>query len=134
MIYKTMNHDCGALYSALQLINNGYNNNIRFKREPEYIGADRNGRFKYRFTLTVHNSSAAGARRSPSGRRIAAACWHAHGHFFDALFDADPSALIIVADTTGERTIDRISGNWRDRQVGSIFAPYMYSELCDCGE
>jgi hypothetical protein len=116
---------------ALAEVNHRYRGNIRFKREPEYQGNTT------RFTLTVCDSTGPGSRISPhrqtvSGnpRRIHAACWHAHGHFFEALFrlpSIDPKARLWAGSTliTGPELQD---GNWQDRDIGTC----MYSEACDC--
>jgi len=68
------------LDEALNCVNQKFDDNIQFKNfeqiSKKYIS----------FTLTVKNSSAPGSRRAQSGRKIAAACWHAHGYFFEYLF------------------------------------------------
>jgi hypothetical protein len=122
-----------TLYDALDKVNQDYDGNIVFKRGPELFGSmyHHNGRNKYIFTLKVADSSKAGARRSRSGRRIAAACWHVHGHFFDALFDLDPDA-VVKTSFTGNRTITADQGNWIDANIGNAWYPFYYSEACEC--
>jgi len=89
------------------------------------------------FRLGVNDCRAAGARRGfcrrndGERRRLSAACWHAHGHFFEALYEQAPQAVV-------KTSITRIfgpsqsEGNWIDRQCGSMFDPAMFSELCEC--
>lgn len=119
------------LQAALDATNTLYEDNIRFKR----IDALNTAATRWRFTLTVESSKAPGARRSASAirpdRRIAAACWHVHGHFFEALFAAAPDARI----KAGAHTITgptAANGNWQDWQIGSLAYPIMYSDACDC--
>lgn len=91
-------------------------------------GATKNG-LTIRLRLGVHSSRRAGARRGLTGRRIAAACWHAHGVFFDELLKLEPQAVILTA---GNQQITAQGGNWVDRNIGSIMKPFAYSEACDC--
>jgi hypothetical protein len=101
--------------------------NVIFNRY-EHVGK------RIRFTLTVKDSKGKGARRGfqvnkdGSHRRLAKACWHAHGEFFEALLDFVPEAVI----QAGTKTIDKNGGNWQDWNIGSQFEPYFYSEACDC--
>jgi hypothetical protein len=111
------------LDSALDYINGRYfNGNIKLKNWKEQ------GR-RLRFTLTVHDSRGPGSRISHTGRRIAAACWHAHGHLFDALFVINPRIWIQATRTRAARIT---GGNWQDRNIGSVAQPMLYSEACDC--
>ncbi len=109
------------LIDALKRTNKDFAGNVRFKR------IEQQGR-QMLFTLTVHNSSEPGARRGYQGQRVAAACWHVHGTFFDHLIDINPGVVI----KTALATIDKNGGNWQDKQVGSVMFPRMYSEMCDC--
>lgn len=72
-----------------------------------------------------------GARISSSGRRIAAACWHVHGDFFDALLKIQPNAVIVTRGGPGA-VIDKNGGNWQDCNIGSRMSPMMFSEACEC--
>ena len=122
---KVLNTNSLALHSALQAVNEVYQGNIKF-RSVESLNQKET---TFRFTLTVENSSRPGARRSRNGRRIAAACWHVHGDFFDALFEYSPAAIIRVS---GEAPITATAGNWVDRNIGSEYQPFWFSEACDC--
>lgn len=119
------------LDEALKAVNYIYEGNIKFRHCDPINKANT----RWRFTLTVHSSKGKGARRSASyfarDRRIAAACWHVHGHFFEALFAASPDARI----KAGTRTITgptEADGNWQDWNIGPPVAPLYYSEACDC--
>lgn len=107
--------------SVLTEVNRKYDGNVKWKRfEPNGSGVH--------FTLTVNNSKAKGSRKSYEGRRIAAACWHVHGDFFDALFEIAPESYV----RSMGRRIDVNGGNWEDRNIGSQMYPMMHSESCDC--
>ena len=112
---------------ALAETNEDFDNNIRFKR-LDAAGKTRAGDPKHTVTLTVHSSKESGSRRSRSGRRIAAACWHAHGTFMDAL----PENCEIVTTIGRGRETKRPGDPWQDANVGSDFYPLYFSEACDC--
>lgn len=106
------------LQNALDKVNQKYDGNIRFKDIRQQ------GR-NIRFTLTVNNSRGKGGRlNADRGRHIAAACWHVHGEFFDAL----PCEAVVIANGAKIRPGD----TWKDRNMGSLWYPAYYSELCEC--
>ena len=116
------------MQTALNLTNDLYDCNIKFNRyEP--IGN------RINFTLTVVSSKNKGSRygfqlnKNGSHRKLAKACWHVHGDFFDSLFSINPEAEVV---SMGKK-INTNSGNWEDRNIGSQYQPYFYSEACDCG-
>jgi hypothetical protein len=117
---KAKNTNRNDMERALAIVNKKYAGNIKWNRFDD--GKTIN------FTLTVKSSKAPGGRRAPSGRRVAAACWHVHGDFFDALFGICPDAVIVSMG----RKITKDEGNWQDRNIGSVYMPFMYSEACDC--
>lgn len=118
------------LNSALEKVNEKFDDNIRFKR-IEQTGKN------IRFTLTVNNSKSKGGRIGHSGKRVAAACWHAHGTFFDSLLqEVNHNALIVIGDkkvyALGDNDELTVFGNWEDRNIGSRWMPLYYSEACEC--
>lgn len=109
---------------------NKYGGNITFKEMPASV----NNRC-LRFTLTVVDSNGDGARISPSGRRVAAACWHAHRDVFRAIFKEYPDARIKTshADYRGEAHFDATfdaTGNTPVQAAGGHRATFRYA--CDC--
>jgi hypothetical protein len=116
-------------HALLEINNTRYDRNIRFKKWRDEGTREK----RIRFTLTVVSSRGPGARRSGTGRRIAAACWHAHGHFFEALFRINPLAWVKV-DRQGKIKITEDYGNWQDCTIGSRAMPMMFSEACECTE
>lgn len=128
MIVKNANMD--HFHAALAVVNERYAGNIKFKTlEPK-------GR-RISFTLTVVSSTigtgkakvtAPGVSIGPNGRRIAAACYHVHGDFFDALFRVCPDAVVMSLG----KVITKDGGNWQDWNKGSMMYPKLASECCEC--
>lgn len=114
-----------TLQRALQVLNRHYGNNVQFDRfdvHPRCVD----------FTLRVRSSRGPGARRSFTGRRMAKACWHVHGKFFEYVLALDHQARIVSRWSGGPTTITRQSGNWQDANIGSQMQPLMFSQACDC--
>jgi hypothetical protein len=109
---------------ALEQSNKEFDDNLIFKRF-EFIGQTRDKTDKYRVTLTVKSSKEKGGRIGHSGKRVAAACWHAHGTFFDNL---PVGTEIIVGNSNKIYAGDR----WVDTNIGSVYNPLYYSEACEC--
>lgn len=105
-----------------------YDGNIRFNREPET-----KGNFVL-FTLTVRSSRDKGAKRSNTGRRIAACCWHAHRDVMIAIFNVNPEALLVTAMARyeGRDGFERNYPATGDANIGSAFAPMCYADACEC--
>ena len=116
--------------NALKEINILFNDNVVFNR----FDVQENGNIQ--FTLKVKNSKEAGARFSPNGRKLASACWHVYGEFFDALLNENNSAVIISSYTKEPIKIymenDEIVGNWQDWNAGNYYNPVKVSKLCLC--
>lgn len=123
----------GVSESALRFIvesvsNLRYNGNIVFKREPE-----RKGNFVF-FTLTVNYSGGKGGRRSHTGRKVAAACWHAHRDVMRAMFESYPEAILVTALARYEGRVDfeRSFEATGDGNIGSMAAPLAMRDACEC--
>jgi hypothetical protein len=119
---KAKNITNEEMEKALKQVNKEYKGNIVWKRSPEKSGNFLN------FTLTVADSNKPGSRRSAEGRRIAAACWHAHGYLFEAMIKIAPNVIIKSMD----KTITAEGGNWQDMNIGSNYNPLYASEACNC--
>ena len=109
--------------NALLKANTQFDNNLKFKN-IDFVGYTREKNEKYRVTLSVHNSKNPGSRIGHSGKRVAAACWHAYGTFIDAL----PK----VAEVEANGRIISPGDMWYDWNIGSMYQPLFYSEACDC--
>ena len=112
---------------ALAIANEEFEDNLKFKR-LDAAGRTRSGDPKFTVTLTVKNSRELGGRRAYSGRRIAAACWHSHGVFMDAL----PEECEIVTTIGRNRETKRPGAPWQDANIGSMMYPLYFSEACEC--
>lgn len=123
-----------VIYNALDIINGHYDGNITWRRVPYLAGRDRQGRNIYIVTLTVKDSKGLGARISVGlngkARAVAAACWHVHGRFYDALWACDPNTMVEAAG----RKLQGPDDNWQDWNIGSYARPLHYSEACRCEE
>ena len=132
---------------ALAATNKTFEDNIIFNR----FDAANKKQTRFNVTLKVQDSKKAGHRRGfpyftgfnsvpdySKRRRLACACWHVHGTFFDKLFEINSEIAIrsgssLANPNRGEGgwiTID--GGNWQDRDIGSRLNPYWFSEACDC--
>jgi len=118
------------LQAALNIVNEHYGGNVQFLFcRP--AGYTRGGSEKHNVRLRVLDRRGPGAQhglhrvKSGERRRTSAACWHVHGTFFDAL----PTGAEIRLSQEG---LHRPGDPWRDRQVGSLFDPVYFSDLCDC--
>lgn len=78
--------------------------------------------------------SAPGARKSASGRRLAAACWHAYRDVLAAIFDVNPDTRVYTAMATYRGRDDFYAQYPRTahRDIGSMAKPAYMPELCDC--
>lgn len=78
--------------------------------------------------------SAAGARRSWSGRRIAAACWHAYRDVLAGVFEVNPNARVVTA-MSKYVGLSGFHANYpatANANIGSMMQPAYMPELCDC--
>ena len=120
------------ILAAVKFAGERFGDNLTVKR-LDFAGRTRNGADKYTLTITVKSSAGPGARRSPEGRRIAAACWHAHG----ALIDAMPDGVTVDTSTGagGLRTV-KPGDKWHDWRIndlpGSVWYYTWASSLCEC--
>jgi hypothetical protein len=109
---------------ALAQVNDHFSGNVKFKRFDR-AGSARTPYFNV--TLTVEDSRGPGGRWNyDRSRRVAAACWHVHGRFIDAL----PEGTKVVAL---DRTVYP-GDEWHDWSVSSSWHPVMISETCECLE
>lgn len=84
--------------------------------------------------IVPDTSFSAGARRSAAGRRLKAACWHAHRDVLQSLFTAKPDARVTtsMADYRGLESFRRQFPHTAYHNIGSTFNPVEYRDACDC--
>lgn len=83
--------------------------------------------------LAVHDSKAPGARRSASGRRMPAACWHAFRDVVQDILDTVPDAVVTTSMARYDAaTFADVYPATGDVSIGSMVAPAYMPELCDC--
>lgn len=78
--------------------------------------------------------SAPGARKSWSGRRINAACWHAYRDVIGAVFAINPNARVYTG-MAKYRGVEGFHANYPATahvNVGSVMQPAYMPDLCDC--
>jgi hypothetical protein len=107
--------------NALFEANKYFDGNLKFKRF-EFSGPSG---LRLNVTLTVNDSKEIGSRRNAEGGRIAAACWHAHGVFFDSL----PAGTEIRSAQGGTF---HAGDKWQDSNIGSLYRPLQASHACNC--
>ena len=125
MLIRNATYD--DIIEALNQVNAEFDGNIKTKRF-DHAGKTRQGGDKYNVTLSVNDSRAKGGRRGRSGRRIAAACWHAYGTFRDYL----PEGTEVISNTAKGRDVEHPGDPWQDWNIGSAYYPFYYSDACDC--
>jgi hypothetical protein len=79
-------------------------------------------------------SRSEGARRSWTGRRVPAVCWHAYRDVLAALFEQRPEATVrtALAVYRGREGFEACYPETAYRNVGSQMQPAYMPELCDC--
>jgi hypothetical protein len=105
-----------------------YGGNLIFKRLPETDGR------AVRFTLTVRKAADPGGRRSNTGRKVCAACWHCHRDVMEAILTIVPNARIKTAqaDYRGREDFDEKFEDTGDTNCGSMMDPLAYADSCEC--
>lgn len=108
-----------------------YAGNISLVDAPRALNM-RGDRFRAR--IRASRSALQGARRTWTGRRSVAACWHAHRDVLALMFAEHPHAVVrttfaVYRGAEGFR--DNFPGTGR-RNIGSAYTPVRMPELCDC--
>lgn len=110
-------------------------NKSRYRGNLEFTYLEIKGKRKQylSFTLRVRDSKGMGARLSHSGRRMVAACWHAHRDFMRELFHQFPSATLqsCQAKYQGEVHFLKTFDSTGDKNIGSMAQPLPYRMACD---
>jgi hypothetical protein len=105
-----------------------YGGNVTVQKDAHPLSGNR-----FQGRLWVLDSRGPGARRSWTGQRLRAACWHAYRDVLLAMFREYPEAIA----RTGLATYRGLDGFLRDypatgeRNVGSMMQPAYMPDLCD---
>jgi hypothetical protein len=119
--------DCiGHVVAAVSSAN--YDGNLIFKRLPEMVGRS------VSFTLTVQRAANPGGRRSHTGRKVCAACWHCHRDVMAAIMAIVPKARIKTAqaDYRGREDFNDKFESTGYNNCGSMMEPLDYRDSCEC--
>ena len=119
------------LFEAVREAANDYEGNVRFKNGPDAVNSKGTG---HRLTLTVNKSAGPGGRRSATGRKVAAACWHVHREFMRAVYRRAPEAVIITALARYEDAQDfeeKFTATGHGN-IGSAAHPQSMRNACEC--
>jgi hypothetical protein len=86
--------------------------------------------------IKVKDSSGTGSRRAVSGRRMAAACWHAYRDVIHAVLEAYPNAKI---DTGMEKyhgmsEFLRLYPDTANKNIGNMYQSIFMPDMCECGD
>ena len=116
------------IFTAMAATSAVYGDNVRFKNGPDVQGTG------HRLTLTVNKSAGPGGRRSATGRKVAAACWHVHRDFMRALYIQAPEAVIItaLARYEGAQNFEEIFTATGHGNIGSAANPQCMRNACEC--
>lgn len=106
-----------------------YTDNLCFNRQPETTGV----RVKAVLcTIRVHNSRKPGARRSQQ-RRLTAACYHAHEHFYREAFALGATRIqSTIADWSSVEDMEKDLERLASANIGSIAEPLCHADACEC--
>lgn len=88
----------------------------------------------YQLGLKDTRALAPGQRRSGSGRRCNAVCWHGYRDVLIALFDINPEARVYTALSKyrGKAEFWQNFPATGDQNIGSMIAPLCIADACDC--
>ena len=119
-----------------------YGGNVRIHRDarpirviPNYPPGNTNTNgYGFAGRIDTHSSKGNGARRSASGRRINAACWHAFRDTIRAILTEYPHAIVTtgMARYEGLAGFEKVYPETANRNIGSLFAPAYMPDLCEC--
>jgi len=89
---------------------------------------------RHRFVLRAYSSKQKGARRSWTGRRSVAVCWHMHRDFLYACFAINPQAKFYtsMARYIGLEGFEQEYPKTAHKNIGSQMMPVYMPELCEC--
>jgi len=126
-LYKVSIDDLISIVGLVSV--RSYSGNVIFKTGPTQ--ATRNC---VNFTLRAKSSFDKGARRSHRGRKMFAACWHAHRDVMQELFKQFPQARLqsALADYRGAADFFETFDATGASNIGSNAHPVRIDTACNC--
>jgi len=118
-----------ALIEIVAAVSACYAFNLVFKTGPKRVS-----RNCITFTLRVSDSSGRGARRSATGRKMVAACWHVHRDVMERIFSDYPQCRLqsMLADYRGAADFFETFHATGANNIGSMASPRRIDEACNC--
>jgi hypothetical protein len=116
--------------AAVAKVSPDYSDNLTVHRDSHQSGR------LLRARVGVVSSREPGARRSWTGRRIPAACWHAYRDVLAALFEQRPDATVRTAMAVyrGREGFEAHYPQTAYSNIGSAMQPAYMPDLCSCEE
>lgn len=113
-----------------------YDGNLILHSDARPIGRQGNPDYGFQGRLVVKSSRGTGARRSWTGRRMPAACWHTWRDVLREVFERYPDAVAntSMARYEGLAGFERTYPQTANQNIGSMMQPAYMSELCDCDD
>lgn len=121
----------GEFSRVVAMVSPTYSDNVIVHQD-----AHDTGRQRFTGRLWVRSSRGPGARRSWSGRRMPAACWHAYRDVLGELFELYPHATVrtTLAVYRGKDGFHAAYPATAYHNVGSMMQPAFMPELCECAD
>lgn len=119
-----------AIDTIVTSVSKKYDDNLCYKRQPEPDGR------AVGFTLTVRDTRKRGSRRSNTGRRVSACCWHGYRDVMMAIFMENPESRVKTGCADYRGIVDFVEQFPSTGRVnrGSMMAPMAYQDACNCKE
>ena len=114
-----------------RISNERYAGNVIVHQDASPAGI---GNYGFKGRIIGISSSGMGVRRSWSGRRMNAACWHAFRDCIRAILTEYPNAVVTTAMARyeGLSGFERVYPDTAYSNVGSLFSPVCMPDLCEC--
>lgn len=115
------------IVNAIAAANKNFGGNIKIKKiKPA-------GK-RFNFTLTVNNSKNRGGRISPSGRRVAALCFHGHYGVIAELLKNPCYIKSCHARYNSLQDLESVAPVVGNKNIGSQFNYLALEDACNCSK
>lgn len=113
---------------------NSWNGEVILHADAKPLGTGaKNPNYGFRGRIVATNGRSIAARRSWSGRRTNAACWHAYRDVLRAILTEYPDAIVstALARYEGLAGFEETYPHTVNKNIGSVVAPAYMDELCN---